>query len=141
MPFNTEKRLTINDFLKAVQERLQENPEALSFFEIFLMADFVQDLIREAELNSELIKLPLLPGDYDLIYLFAAGKLRGAASRNFSRVQLDAYDIANMVCSAIRDELNEYFECTGEDGEFDPIPILSFVEMLTGEKPTQRGDF
>ena len=116
MPFNRTKTLRISDFMEAVQRRLRGNyTEALSFFEVYLMGTLVADLVKEADMNPHCMGHPLLAGDYDVIYPFAAKKLRDCAGRNFCEAHPDSYEIANTVCEAIRDELNEFFECSDQE--------------------------
>ncbi|MFA6552453.1 MAG: hypothetical protein WCT19_03050 [Candidatus Paceibacterota bacterium] len=132
MPFNSTKTIKLNDFLGRVHTRLQahNNPHILTFFEIFLQDSLANDLVKEAGAKPGLAELELLPGDFDVIYDFAANKLRDAAGRNLSEVHLDVYQNAQAVSQAFCDELNEFFECSGEDGLYDLIPIKSFVEMM-----------
>jgi len=53
--------------------------------------------------------------------------LHDAASRNFSE-HSNTYADAHVVSAAFCEELNEFFQCSGEEG-FDLIPIKSFVDM------------
>src|SRR6185369_11343794 len=128
MPFKTEKRLSLNDFVSGAKKRLEGNPAAIACLEIFLTGNLASDLAREAGFIPPDDQL-LAPGDFDVVFPFVATKLHQAASRNYSEVHSDAYDVADAVGEALRAQLNEFFECSGND-EFDPIRIKSYAELI-----------
>lgn len=131
MPFNNKKTIKISDFLDLLRKRLEagNNPSVLIFFESFLEKRLVTELIEQTGAQSNLSELEVLPGDFDEIYSFAVQMLHNAASRNFSEAHSDIYEEAHAVSEAFCAELNEVFECSGEDGVFDLIPIKSFTTM------------
>lgn len=151
MPFNKEKTIKICDFLSRLRKRLEagNNPSVLIFFESFLEKRLVTELIEQTDVQSDLAELEVLAGDFDVFYPFAVQRLHDAASKNYSEAHLDIYEEAHVVSEAFCAELNEVFECSGEDGVFNLIPIQSFTTMaakagvVTVEdgkvKPTSKG--
>lgn len=139
MPFNKEKTISLKDFLERVHARIktENNPQVLACFEVYIMRNLAEKLVEEGAAVPEVAELDLMPGDFDSFYPFVAKELRDAASRNYSEVHLDSYQEAHAVSVAFCAELNEYFECSGEDGLYDLIPIVSFVEMLRARQTTQ----
>lgn len=131
MPFNTKKTTKLNEFLVRVHARLQaqNNSQVLILFEIFVQKNLARDLVENTGAKPELAELDLLAGDFDVIYPFVAEKLHDAASQNFSKVHPDTYQDAHVISEAFCAELNEFFECFGDE-QYDLIPIKSFVEMM-----------
>lgn len=129
MPFNREKIVNVSDFLNQLHEKLKAggDPAPLGFFEIFLKDQLVGDL-------KEMVGMPdwdgrANAGGFDSIYPHAVEILHEAAGRNYSEVHPDIYKEAHAVSAAFCELLNEVFECSGDDGVFNLIPIRSFVEM------------
>lgn len=130
MPFNDKKVVTVDDFMKQVHARIEKggNSDALLFYEIFLQKGFLEKIKATAE------TVPgwdgsAIAGDFDFIYKIAASILHDAASREYSEVHPNIYKDAHAISVAFCEELNEFFECSGEDRLFDLIPIKSYVEM------------
>lgn len=122
------KEIDFNDFMKQLCQRIQKggNAGALIFFECFLQEELPRELKRQAvpgwdgRVNA---------GDFDNIYPMAANILHDAASRNYSECHLDIFKEASAVSSAFCEEVNEIFQCSGDD-RFGFIPIKSYTEMM-----------
>jgi len=71
----------------------------------------------------------LCAGDFDALYPIATEILRAAATREASEAHPDIYNEASIVSKAFCDELNELFQCSGEE-VFDFIPIKPYTQML-----------
>lgn len=127
MPF-TNKEIHISDFLKQLQERIksQGNSNALIFFEIFLQKGLVEEIKKHPDVAPNWDGR-VNAGDFDVIYPLAVEILHDAASRNFSE-HSNTYADAHAVSIAFCDELNEMFQCSGEE-KYDLIPIKSFIDM------------
>lgn len=127
MLFNREKIINIKDFLDQLHKRLKEKGDlgTLIFFEVFLQNKLVEAIKRtggtvpnwDGSVNA---------GDFDTIYPYATQILFDAASRNFSE-HSNTYKDAHAISVAFCEQLNEIFECSGEE-VFDLIPIKSFVD-------------
>ncbi len=124
MPFvNTEVKLTY--FLQALRRRIEsiDDPAALIFFDNFLQ----EELIKEVKARVTDWEGFVNAGDFDAIYPIAVEILRSAAGRNFNEAHPDIYDEAHSVSVAFCEELNDMFQCSGDD-IFDLVPIKSFVD-------------
>ncbi len=127
MPF-VNKEIGLDEFMKQLHQRIQKggNAAALSFFECFLQEELPRDLRRAApDWDDRAVNA----GDFDDIYPFAAVLLHNAASRNYSECHPDIFEEASAVSRAFCDELNELFQCSGDDG-FDFIPLKSYTDMM-----------
>lgn len=126
MPF-VNKKVHIDDFLKQLHERLKtkDHEDALTFFEHYLQNDLRKEI--------EGVTIPnwdgyVNAGDFDKIYPLVANLLWEIAARNSSE-HLDEYSEANAVSIAFCEELNEFFECSGEE-KYESLPIKSFADMV-----------
>lgn len=146
MPFNEEKSILIQDFLSQLHEKIKTDaPSSLIFFEAFLKDQLIEDFREEFDLPAnwgKFVNVGLVnAGDFDQIYPMAAAILYEAAGRNYSEVHPDIYKEAHGISTAFCELLNEVFECSGDDGVFDLIPIVSFAEaaiaagVVTVKKP------
>ena len=126
MPF-VNKEIHIDDFLEQLSKRieLQGNSNTRIFFEIFLQKGLVEAIKKHPGLAPNWDGR-VNAGDLDVIYPLAVEILHDAASRNFSE-HSNTYADAHAVSTAFCDELNEMFQCSGEE-KFDLIPIKSFVD-------------
>ncbi|MEK7562438.1 MAG: hypothetical protein AAB509_02045 [Patescibacteria group bacterium] len=123
------KELEFNEFIRRLHQRIQRggNVAALIFFECFLQEELPRELKRQAAV-PDWDGRTVNAGDFDAIYPMAANILHDAASRSHSECHPDIFTEASVVSSAFRDELNELFQCSGND-VFDLIPIKSYTEM------------
>lgn len=104
----------------------QDNSNAQIFFEIFLQKGLVEAIKNypgiapnwDGRVNA---------GNFDVIYPLAVDILRNAAFRNFSE-HSNTYADAHAVSVNFCEELNEMFQCTGEE-KFDLISVKSYVDM------------
>ncbi|MBN1325736.1 hypothetical protein JW977_02030 [Candidatus Falkowbacteria bacterium] len=128
MPF-VNKEIDIGEFMKQLRRRLEKSGDiaALSFYEFFLEEQLPEELKRRVAADCD--GRTVIAGDFDVIYPMAAELLRNAAARNFSEVHSEIYNEANAVSIAFCDELNEFFQCSGDE-KFDPIHIKSFVQTM-----------
>jgi hypothetical protein len=122
------KEIQLSDFMEQLHKRIQSscNSDVLIFFRIFLQ----ESLIRAVKEHSGLAPDwdgRVNAGDFDVIYPMAVEIIHDAASRNFSE-HSNTYADAHTISIAFCNELNEFFQCTGEE-KFDLIPIKSFVDM------------
>jgi hypothetical protein len=133
MPFNNTKTIKLEEFLLRVQARLQAEGRSkeLISFEGFLNGSLAEDLVRARVMSPIVRDGDLIAGDFDAVYPFVANQLWAAAGRNLSEVHPDTYQDAHVVSEAFCAELNEYFECSDEDGTFDLLSIKSPTEMVT----------
>jgi hypothetical protein len=138
MPFAEDKAVKLPDFLAQVHKRVEliDNPGALIFYEIFLERHLEEEYLKTVE-TPKGWDGDFLPGDFDAIYPLATEMLRDAASRNFSELHRDTYQIAHQISVAFCDQLNDTFECTGEDG-YDLIRIRSYVNEAVEAGIIQR---
>lgn len=139
MPFNKDKTITLRELLSRVKARIEASGsrQVLSFFTSFVEQGLSHTLV-EVGYQSDVADIDLNAGDFDAFYRVAVEILCQAAGRNFSEVHPDTYQDAHGVSEAFCAELNEYFECSGEDGLFDLIPVKSHLEMVTGVNPAAR---
>lgn len=128
MPF-VNKEMQLTDFLEQLHKRIEasDNSAALIFFEVFLQKRLVEAVKKHPGLASDWDGR-VNAGDFDVIYPMAAEILHDAASREYSSTHPDIYKDAHAVSTAFCEELNKFFECSGDEG-FDLIPIKSFVDM------------
>ncbi len=115
--------------MKQLHQRIQRGgkADALAFFECFLQRQLPEKLkqVATADWDGQTVNA----GDFDVLYSMAAEILHDAATRMESEVHPTTYEEASAVSSAFCDELNETFQCSGDDA-FDPIPIKSYVQMM-----------
>jgi len=128
MPF-IDKEVEFDQFMKQLHQRIQRggNAAALSFFECFLQEELLRELKRQAA--SDWDGRTVNAGDFDAIYPMAVEILHDAASRNYSECHPDIFEEASAVSSAFFDEINELFQCSGNE-VFELIPIKSYTEMM-----------
>lgn len=124
------KTIKIKEFLEKVRKRLdaEGNTNALIFFDVFLRDDLVGNIQEGRGVSANWQELDLDAGDFDKIYPFAVNMLHEAASRNFSE-HSDTYKEAHTISTAFCQELNEFFEFSGDEA-FDLIPIKSYVDSM-----------
>ena len=125
MPF-VNKEILLSDFLKSLRKRIESsgNTGALIYFETYL-EDGLIEAVKERSISWNGL---CNAGDFDRIYPIAVKIIREAAGRNLSEAHPDTYQQAHAVSVAFCEELNETFQCSGDD-KFDLIPIKSFVSM------------
>jgi len=124
MPFvNTEIQLT--DFLEKLRQRIESNGDSavLISFDHSLREGLVKE-VKECATDWDGC---VNAGDFDAIYPMAVKILRDTAGRNLSEAHPDTYDEAHSVSVAFCEELNDVFQCSGDE-EFDLIPINSLVD-------------
>lgn len=128
MPF-VNKEIRITDFLEWLRKKIesQDNPNIRIFFKSFLQKELVEAIKKHPGVTPDWDGR-VNAGDFDVIYPLAADILYNAASANFSEVHPDTYTCAHAVSTVFCEELNEIFQCSGEE-KFDLIPIKSFVDM------------
>lgn len=125
----TNKEVRFEDFMQRLHQRIQRggNSAALIFFECFLKNQLLEELKRGAAADWD--GQTVNAGDFDGLYPVAADILHGAATRDASEAHPDIYKEASAVSQAFCDELNELFQCSGDE-VFDFIPIKSYTEMM-----------
>jgi|GEM_PF-5360093 hypothetical protein len=128
MPF-TNKKVQLTDFMEQLRKRIEAggNSVALIFFDVFLKEGLVIKAVKEYPGLDPNWDGRVNAGDFNGIYPMAVEILHDAASRNFSKYS-NTYADAHAVSVAFCEELNEFFECSGEE-KFDLMPIKSFVDM------------
>ena len=130
MPFQQNKVLQLSDFLDEVHIRLEHggNESALALFDTTLQMRLAIEL-RSQGMVSGNWDGRVTAEDFDTIYPIAAGMLRKTASGLYSEAHPDSYKLAHQVSEALCGQLNDTFECSGEE-EFELIPVKSYVEMM-----------
>jgi Mn-dependent DtxR family transcriptional regulator len=130
MSFQQDKIIQLSDFLGAVHTRLEQggSPSTLAVFDTSLQIGLPIELQRR-RMVSATWDGRVNAGDFDTIYPLAAEILHDVASRMYSEAHPDSYRLAHQVSEALCGQLNDTFECSGEE-EFELIPVKSFVEMM-----------
>jgi len=128
MPFNGERAVQLDVFMVGLQKKMREgeNTNALTFFELFLKNALPNEVRRQAAKGWDGL---VNAGDFDVIYPMAARTLLDAATTNASEVHPDTYKDASTVSQAFADELNDVFQCSGDD-RFEFLPIKSYSQMM-----------
>lgn len=127
MPF-VNRSILFSKFMRQLRQRIEknDNPYAITFFEFFLERQLPEEVRRrvahdwDGQVNA---------GDFDVIYPMAASILHDAATREASETHSETYIAATAVSLTICAELNELFQCSGEEA-FDPLPIRSYSEIM-----------
>lgn len=123
MPF-VNKEIQLREFLMRVQERLvQKGGESVVLFEHYVLNELRPEGTPEGWdgiVNA---------GNFDEIYPRAVEILHETASRLLGESHPTVYQDADGVSTAFCEELNEFFECSGEH-LFRCIPIRSHTEMM-----------
>lgn len=129
MPF-TNKIIPLAEFLQAVHRRIlqSQNEDARIFFDSFLRDNLLKEI--KPNLPEDWDGL-VNAGDFDELYLLVAEMLSDAATRNYSEGHPNIYKDASAVSLAFCEELNEIFQCSGDE-IFVSIPIKSFSEVIVG---------
>ena len=123
------KEIRFDKFMEQLRQRIERggNIAALIFFGSFLQRALPEELRRAAVADWD--GHTVSAGDFDVLYPLAVRILHDAATRNASEVHPDTYKEANAVSSAFCEELNELFQCSGEE-VFGFIPIKSYSQMM-----------
>lgn len=124
----TNKEIRLTDFLENLHERVKfgGNTDAIILFE----HDIQEGLVTHLQNLDPDWQGYVNAGDFDKLYPIAVDMLREVAGRMLSEAHPDIYVGAHEVSVAFCDELNELFECSGEEA-FDLIPIKSFTEIMS----------
>lgn len=114
--------------MQAVRRRIlkSENEDAMIFFDSFLGDHFIEEIKPNFRDGWDGL---VNAGDYDQLYPLVAEILFDAATRNHSEGHVNIYKDASAVSLAFCEELNEVFQCSGNE-TFIFIPIRSFSEMM-----------
>lgn len=120
------QEIELTDFLKKLRQRIESgsNQNVLTLFDTTLPEELGETIEKRSTNWAGRVNA----GDFDAIYPLAVEILRDTAGRMFSEAHPNIYKEAHAVSVAFCDELNEMFQCSGEE-KFDLIPIKSFVDM------------
>jgi hypothetical protein len=127
----TNRDVLLTDFLAKVRQRISDsnNPDALAFFDNFLQGELSERLKKMVCDDWDGI---VNAGDFDQIYPLVASILHETASRLASEIDPNTYGVASAVSFAFQEELNDFFQCSGEEA-FEFIPIKSWSEIMAEE--------
>jgi hypothetical protein len=127
MPF-INKDILLAEFLQAVRRRIlqSQNEDARIFFDSFLGNHLLEEI--KADLPDDWSG-SFNAGDFDELYPLVAEILFDAATRNDGEGHANIYEDASAVSLAFCEEMNEVFQCSGNE-TFIFIPIKSFSEIM-----------
>ena len=128
MPF-INKDISLVEFIQNVRIRIlrSKSKEAEIFFNSFLGDSLVEEI--KPNLPADWNGL-INAGEFDILDpLVVVEILFDAATRNSSEGHGDIYRDASAVSFAFCEELNEVFQCSGDE-IFNFIPIKSFSEIM-----------
>jgi len=141
----------IGEFLRGVQERLEEDGSAKIFFEVFLADNLMAELNRNTPDVSVDLETEILDQEtWQAVYSIAAGILWDAACRNSSEAHPDIFEEATKVsiafCEEVNDRLHFGFEAilikspTAMMAEAGLVKVVDgFVELTpTGEQAAKE---